>query len=277
LVLRFNRPKEPHLLVADASRLQQVLWNLLSNAVKFSDPGGQIEVELGQAGSQLVVAVTDQGRGIELDFLPYVFDRFKQADGSTTRRYGGLGLGLAIVRHIVELHGGSARVHSAGPGQGSRFEISLPVRATTVETEASAASEREAQTVAETPTSDLNGVRVLVLDDERDARDLLELVLTRAGATVVKASSAAEAMQQLEHFEPDVIVSDIGMPNEDGYSFMQRVRATEAHRHVQSIALTAYARGEDRQQALRAGFSTHLGKPVDPGDLTAAVSRLIRN
>ena len=273
--LHFARPSEPHVLVADAERLQQVLWNLLSNAIKFSDSGGRVELRLSQEGSQLRLAVVDEGRGIEPDFLPYVFERFKQADGSTTRRYGGLGLGLAIVRHIVELHGGRVIVDSNGAGRGATFTLILPIRATIAPAEAP--SDRPPSTqaaVALAASPSLKGIRVLVLDDERDARDLLDLVLSQAGAIVATADSAASGFAELEHFRPDVIVSDVGMPNEDGYSFMRRVRQSSAHAHVRAIALTAYTRGEDRLKALAVGFSAHLAKPVDPHDLAAAVAQL---
>ncbi|HVY25163.1 MAG TPA: PAS domain S-box protein [Polyangiaceae bacterium] len=279
LTVHFENPPEPHLLVADASRLQQVLWNLLSNAVKFSEPGGRVDIALEQEGSQLAISVSDQGRGIEPDFLPYVFERFKQEDSSTTRRYGGLGLGLAIVRHIVELHGGSAHVYSEGAGRGSRFKVLLPVRATSFESDAAVAGPSTGATpsASEPVSVNLTGVSVLVLDDERDARDLLELVLTSAGATVVKADSVANAFEQLRRFTPDVLVSDIGMPDEDGYSFIERVQALDPQRRVRAIALTAYARSDDRLRALRAGFVAHLGKPVNPNDLASLVARLARS
>ena len=273
VVVHFARAREPRMLVGDSERLAQVLWNLLSNAVKFSESGGRVEVKIFQEGSQLGLSVTDDGRGIEAEFLPYVFERFKQADGSTTRRYGGLGLGLAIVRHIVELHGGRVSVHSDGPGRGSTFSLIFPVRATTAR--ATLPSDRPPAGVAPTNKAgrpSLNGVRVLVLDDERDARDLLELVLRQAGAEVTTADSAAAGFAALERFHPHVIVSDVGMPEEDGYAFMKRVRESKGHGHVRAIALTAYTRNEDRARALAMGFSAHLGKPVDPEDLIAAVA-----
>jgi CheY-like chemotaxis protein len=275
ITVEFVRPSEPYTLVGDGERLAQVLWNLLSNAVKFSENGGRVEVKIFQEGSQLGLSVIDEGRGIEADFLPYVFERFKQADGSTTRRYGGLGLGLAIVRHIVELHGGRVSVHSEGPGRGATFGLVFPIRATTASTDKPSLrppSDRPSATGA--PRVSLDGVRVLVLDDERDARDLLELVLRQAGALVATADSASRGFAELERFRPHVIVSDVGMPEEDGYTFMKRVRETKAHDHVRAIALTAYTRNEDRARALSMGFSAHLGKPVDPDDLMAVVARM---
>lgn len=275
ITVHFARSSEPRVLVGDSERLAQVLWNLLSNAVKFSENGGRVEVKISQEGSQLGLSVSDDGRGIEADFLPYVFERFKQADGSTTRRYGGLGLGLAIVRHIVELHGGRVSVHSDGPGRGSTFRLVFPVRATTASLETP--SDRPAAghiALRDAATASLNGVRVLVLDDERDARDLLELVLRQAGAEVASADSAARGFAELERFRPHVIVSDVGMPDEDGYAFMRRVRESQAHAQIGAIALTAYTRSEDRARALAMGFSAHLAKPVDPDDLMAAVARL---
>jgi PAS domain S-box-containing protein len=274
--LRFDKPAESKILAGDAERLQQVMWNLLSNAVKFSEPGGEILVEVEQRGSQLAVTVTDHGKGIDPEFLPYVFDRFKQADSSTTRRFGGLGLGLAIVRHIVELHGGRASVRSNGLGQGASFEVVLPIHATVpLPAEAKAASPREPLLAAQAPS--LVGLRVLVVDDEVDARELLELVLTQIGATVRSVGTASSALTVLEDFHPDVIVSDIGMPDEDGYGFMRRVRALPgAVAQTPAIALTAYTRSEDRLKALAMGFSVHLGKPVNPDDLIALISVLAK-
>jgi CheY-like chemotaxis protein len=274
----FPRPAEPALLVGDAERLQQVMWNLLSNAVKFSERGGRVEVRLEQRGSQVVASVVDQGKGIDLAFLPYVFERFKQADSSTTRRFGGLGLGLAIVRHIVELHGGRVAATSTGPGRGAAFEICLPVQAVMPLVEEAATLATSARPVREPPAASLDGLRVLVVDDEADARDLLELVLTQAGAKVRTAPSAAAGLLALLSFQPDVIVSDIGMADEDGYAFMRRIRAMkEPVSTTPAVALTAYTRSEDKLKAAAMGFSVHLGKPVNPDDLTALVGKLAKN
>ena len=271
--IEVQAPKEPVLVVGDAQRLQQVMWNLLSNAVKFNVPQGSVRLVIEQQGSDVKVSVSDQGKGIELEFLPYVFERFKQADGSTTRRYGGLGLGLAIVRHIVELHGGTVAAHSAGPGRGATFVIELPVRATIVEPERPDPPSRRAGSGQYRARADLQGVHILVVDDERDARELLEAVLRQAGAEVLSADSVRHALEALESFRPDVIVSDIGMPGEDGYALMKQLRAQGGGgASVPAIALTAYTRQEDKQRALALGFSAHVGKPVNPDDLTVIIA-----
>jgi PAS domain S-box-containing protein len=267
---------EACLLVADPERLQQVTWNLLSNAVKFTDPGGTIKVRLRHEGARLSLQVSDTGRGIAPEFLPFVFDRFKQADSSTTRRVGGLGLGLAIVRHIVELHGGQASAHSEGLGRGATFTVTLPVRAVVPP---QASSESHAEFEARTPlvsAGSLRGVKVLVVDDEADARDLLQTVLTEAGANVETAGSAVDGLAKLLRFRPHVLVSDIGMPEMDGYQLIERVKALpeEQGGGVAAIALTAYTRQVDKSKALALGFAAHLGKPVNPNDLLAAVAAL---
>ncbi len=262
------------LLVADPERLQQVVWNLLSNAVKFTDAGGTIRVDIGQEGSCVVLSVTDTGRGIAPDFLPHVFERFKQADSSITRRVGGLGLGLALVRHIVELHGGRVNATSDGLGRGATFTITLPVRAVIPPPPSSTRAPRMASSAV--TSLKLDGVRTLVVDDEPDARELLTTVLTEAGAVVETASSAREGLEALRSSLPDVLVSDLGMPDEDGFSFMRRVRALRVHEggRTPSLALTAFAQEGDRTKALEAGFTTHVGKPVDPHTLVAAVANL---
>jgi PAS domain S-box-containing protein len=279
ITVEVEAPSEPVLLAGDAQRLQQVMWNLLSNAVKFNVPEGRIRVRLEQRGTQVSLAVSDNGKGIDLDFLPYVFDRFKQADGSTTRRYGGLGLGLAIVRHIVELHGGSVSVASEGLGRGATFSISLPVRAAVPPPEqqgeqpasSSGSGEHHAQT-------GLQGIRVLVVDDERDARELLDVVLAQAGAQVAMASSVNEALARLNTFPADIVVSDIGMPDQDGYTLIARLNAVSAPgQAIPAIALTAYTRSEDKLRALSLGFSAHVGKPVNPIDLIECIARLVRD
>jgi PAS domain S-box-containing protein len=260
-------------LVADAERLQQVVWNLLSNAVKFTDAGGSVRLTLKQQGATVVLSVADTGRGIDPAVLPDVFDRFKQGDSSIRRRVGGLGLGLALVRHIVELHGGHVSAASAGIGHGATFTVVLPIRAV-VARESHFAKPEPA--VAPSNAQLLAGIRVLVVDDEPDARDLVATVLGEAGALVQVAGSASEGFAAVKRFRPEVLVSDIGMPGEDGYSLMERIRAltSEEGGRVASLALTAFAREEDRLRALRSGFTTHVGKPVNPDALTAAVANL---
>jgi len=279
LDLQVERPSEPCLLVADPDRISQIIWNLLSNAVKFTDRGGTVHASLARQGSQYVLAVRDQGVGIEPTFLPLVFDRFKQADSSTTRRTGGLGLGLALVRHIVELHGGSVDARSDGPGTGATFTFTLPIRAVS---EAALTAPPTADIVPPQPaaaapeTRSLQDVRVLVVDDEADARELLTALLTHAGGEVHATASAGEAFAALAHFSPHVLVSDIGMPDETGYSLVKRLRTSGpiGHREMPALALTAYTRLEDRGSALAARFTAHLGKPVTPDALIAMVATL---
>jgi len=272
--LEFKPKTDFCLMVADPERLQQVVWNLLSNAVKFTPSLGTVELLLRHEGPKVTLTVTDSGLGIDPAFLPMVFDRFKQADASITRRVGGLGLGLALVRHIVELHGGTVEAASEGIGKGASFTVMLPVRAVVP---ASPVSNRKHDVVSHPPARvDLTGVRVLVVDDEADARELVADVLSSAGALVETARSAAEGFEQFTRFHPDVVVSDIGMPDEDGYSFIRRVRSLPRAEgaSVPALALTAFAREEDRAQALRAGYTAHVGKPVDPEVLTSAVKNL---
>ena len=259
---------QPGPVLGDAQRLQQIVWNLLSNAVKFTPEGGRVTVSLETKDGEAEIAVTDTGQGIGPEFLPFVFDRFRQADASSTRRHGGLGLGLSIVRHLAELHGGSVRAESPGPGQGSTFTVSLPLatRSGLPEARRSPAEGEGGERVS------LAGVRVLVVDDEADARELLEQILTGARAEVVLAASAPEALEALARFRPDVLVSDIGLPGEDGYDLIRKAR--ERGFAGPAAALTAFARAEDRRRALLAGFQIHLAKPVHPGELTAVVASL---
>jgi PAS domain S-box-containing protein len=273
IVIELDVPSEPLLMVVDAQRLQQVMWNLLSNAVKFNVPSGRIVVRVEQRDSHVSLAVQDNGKGIELDFLPYVFDRFKQADGSTTRRYGGLGLGLAIVRHIVELHGGTVAVQSLGPGSGSTFTLSLPLRATLPPSEQSERPSMLPASGTQGERVNLSGIKVLVVDDERDARELLDVVLRQAGAEVRSAASVSEALAALAEYPAHIVVSDIGMPEQDGYALMQRLRESPAHAAIPAIALTAYTRTDDKLRALALGFTAHIGKPVNPYELMAAIAR----
>jgi signal transduction histidine kinase/CheY-like chemotaxis protein len=266
---------ETDLVTGDPDRLQQVVWNLLSNAIKFTPKGGRVGVRVERDGSDVCVSVRDTGQGIAPEFLPHVFERFRQQDGSTTREHGGLGLGLAIVRHIVEQHGGSISAESDGEQQGSTFTINLPVAAVKTPPGGRGTS---GPLPAQSPPGDgsgaLGGVRVLVVDDQPDARELLAMVLGRAGAQVSAAASAAEALELLGRGELDVLVSDVGMPAVDGYALVGRVRDLTAGR-IPSVALTAYASEDDRRRALAAGFDAHLPKPVEPAELVSVIAGLV--
>jgi PAS domain S-box-containing protein len=273
--LRLTTDLAPDLVVAgDANRLQQVVANLLANATKFTPPGGAVDVRVARTGSQVDIVVRDTGRGIAPDFLPHLFERFRQADSSTTRSYSGLGLGLAIVRHIVELHGGAVRAESAGEGRGATLTVSLPLAGGMLSGTASAG--REAVTDGEPDMPSLHGLRVLVVDDHGDTRDLLGAMLEVCGASVTAAASSQEALDALDQSVPDVLVSDIAMAVEDGYELIRRIRRRPPERGgaVPAVAVTAYAMEEDVRRALAAGFQLHVAKPVDPRGLAGAVSRL---
>lgn len=261
----------------DPARLQQVFWNLLSNSVKFTPVGGRVEVSVRMDGTRLQAVVSDTGEGIAPDFMPHVFDRFRQADASTTRRHGGLGLGLAIVKHLVELHGGTVHAESDGVGKGSTFVVSLPHCAPLPVQDAPPAPERTTLTSADPDVrQQLQGVRVLLVDDEPDTRVVVSRLLQEAAASVRTAGSADEAFKLLQDDLPDVIVSDIGMPGEDGYSLIRRIRAMGGGGDLPAVALTAYARSDDRRRAAVAGFDTHVAKPVEPAELRAVIARLAR-
>jgi PAS domain S-box-containing protein len=264
-------------VTGDAARLQQIVWNLVANAVKFTPKGGQVQVLLERVNSHLEISVIDTGIGIKPEFLPHVFDRFRQADASTTRRHGGLGLGLAIVKQLVEMHGGSIRAKSPGEGRGATFTLMLPITAVHAErTEPPKASPRQSVATASfCQDGALTGLKVLVVDDEPDARQLLHRALADCQAQVAVAASAAEALAAIERFRPDVIVCDIGMPEEDGYDLIRQVRANPSTKGIPAAALTAFARPEDRKRSLLAGFQTHVAKPVDPAELTAVVASLV--
>jgi signal transduction histidine kinase/ActR/RegA family two-component response regulator len=261
----------------DADRLQQVVWNLLSNAVKFTPKGGRVQVRLERVNSHCELAISDTGVGISAEFLPYVFDRFSQADSSSSRAHGGLGLGLGIVRHLVELHGGTVQAFSPGIGKGATFAVHLPLLvAHHRSAEPPPRLELPPIRESEQEYSDLTGVSVLIVEDNHDARKLLETILRRAGAEVRAAENVASALRILAGEWPDCIVSDIEMPGEDGYSFIRKVRLQEpASRHIPAIALTAYTRSVDRVRALAAGFQTHMSKPVEPSELVATVRSLV--
>lgn len=269
----------------DAGRIQQVVWNLVSNAVKFTAQGGRVTITLGRNRSNLLLTVSDTGQGINPELLPYVFDRFRQADSSTRRKFGGLGLGLSIVKHLVEAHGGTVQAQSSGEGKGSTFTVRLPIRAVRTDESGgeptSGGMPGHAETGAEGITSEhyslvrLDGMRVLVVDDEADARRLLVKVLQQAGATAMEASSAQEALEVLSRLQPEVLISDLGMPEEDGFDLIRAVRRRGHHpRDLPAVALTAFAHKDDQRAALMAGFQVHVPKPVDPHDLTAVVASL---
>ena len=267
----------------DPDRLQQALWNLLTNAVKFTDRGGSVRVRIARSDSHVAVSVQDTGHGIPVEFLPHVFDRFRQADASAARHHGGLGLGLAIVRSIAELHGGTVRVDSEGAGRGSTFTLILPengVPAGGEEPEgyAHVAESPPPPSVTASVDACLAGARVLVVDDEPDARELLDRLLTERGAQVRVASGAEEALAILDEATMDVMIADIGMPGVDGYELARRLRRRDASRggNVPALALTAFARQEDRARALATGYEDHLTKPVDASALIAAVARLTK-
>jgi CheY-like chemotaxis protein len=275
------------LVNGDAGRLQQVIWNLLSNAVKFTPKGGRVEIRLEQVeeggrgreadekfsvalssqSSYAQIIVTDTGKGINLDFLPYVFEHFRQEDGATTRKFGGLGLGLSIVRQIVEMHGGKVSVDSSGEGLGTTFTVQLPL--------APPSSQLPSQESTVVLIPDLSSIRILVVDDEIDSREFVTFVLEQAGASVTSVSSGIEALQAIEQSMPDLIISDIGMPEMDGYMLLQQTRLLESAQQVPAIALTAYAGEYDRQQAFQAGFQQHLSKPIDPNALIQTIINLM--
>ena len=265
-------------ITGDANRLQQIVWNLLSNAVKFTPPGGRVDVRLRKIDAHVEIAVTDTGAGIAPDFLPHVFERFRQEDSSSTRAHGGLGLGLTLVKQLVELHGGSVRAESAGVGRGATFTIVLPCRPALTP---AGATERLPTSALAAPlprSRELTGIRVLVIDDDLDGAILLTTILERAGAVVEAAHSAAEGFKLFSTTPPDVLISDIEMPEEDGYSLISRIRALEPGQggRVPAIALTAYGRREDRLRAIAAGYSMHVPKPVDPAELLTLVASLAR-
>jgi PAS domain S-box-containing protein len=265
-------------LRADDARLQQVMWNLLSNSIKFTQRGGKVHVRTSLRDSKAEITVTDNGEGIPQDFLPFIFDRFQQADASYTRVHGGLGLGLAITRHLIEMHGGTIEAESEGQGQGSTFKIKLPIAA--VMTKSSSDSDQGKRPMRDLldaeMTSQLSGARILAIDDSADTRDLLRIVLEQYGANVKTASSAREALVVMTHWKPDVLVCDIGMPEEDGYSFIQRVRKLKPDQgsNTPAIALTGYVRVEDRMRALEAGYQMFVPKPVEATELAALIGNL---
>ncbi|NEQ20829.1 MAG: PAS domain S-box protein [Microcoleus sp. SIO2G3] len=254
-------------VLGDSDRIQQVIWNLLSNAIKFTPKGGRVDIQLERVGTQAQITVSDTGKGINPDFLPHAFEAFRQADGKTTRMFGGLGLGLSIARHLVELHGGTIQADSAGEGQGATFSVQLPLMATD-----SAAIEDSTQTEQ---SLNLSGIRVLLIDDDKDNLELLTFILEQSKAAVSAVTSAKEALDVLAQFKPDILVSDIGMPEMDGYMLMRQVRLRTSEGQIPAIALTAYAGEVNQQQALGVGFQMHIPKPVEPENLVKAIANLV--
>jgi PAS domain S-box len=284
ITLNFSPDETGGLVSGDHDRLQQIIWNLVSNAIKFTPPGGQIEIQQKHTDSEMEITVSDNGIGIEENFLPHVFERFRQADSSSTRQHGGLGLGLAIVRHLVELHGGTVRAESAGDGRGAVFTVCLPIAsahdvASLPQGDSATASNQSAETGDNfAHSTDLTGLRVLVVDDDSDTREMISMMLNQYGATVCTASSSVEALEAFHEWQPNVLVSDLGMPGEDGFALIGKVRTLtpEQGGNIPAAALTAYIRDEDRQQALAAGYQTHIAKPVDPTTLVRAVAGLAK-
>jgi signal transduction histidine kinase/ActR/RegA family two-component response regulator len=264
----------------DSARLRQVVWNLLMNAVKFTPKGGQVDLRLERVGSHVQVVVSDTGQGMPPELLPHIFERFKQADSSSTRAHGGLGLGLALVKHLVELHGGTVSARSGGPGRGATFVVTLPISAESVPVAAPARVPPMSAAVEPEAASDvvrLEGIRVLVTDDDRESVAIIEAILTSAGAIVRCCRSAADALALVKQWRPDVLVSDIEMPDEDGYALIRKMRALAEQEGGQTpaIALTAYGRPQDRLHCLAAGFNMHVPKPVDPGELTTLIAGVV--
>ncbi|MEH2149001.1 hybrid sensor histidine kinase/response regulator [Nostoc sp.] len=275
-LIKVNTAFEPDVgqIMGDSTRLQQVVWNLLSNAVKFTPKGGKIEVQLKEADGYAQIIISDTGKGISADFLPFVFDYFRQADSTSTRNFGGLGLGLAIVRNIIEMHGGMVKAESYGEGRGAIFTVSLPLLP---DESPSLTAEQNYPAFLAPNALPLTGIRVLIVDDDVDSRDFVAFVLEQDGAFVIAVSSAYEALETLAEVKPDVLVSDISMPDMDGYMLIHQVRTLtpEQGGQIPAIALTAFARNDDQQEALKAGFQMHLPKPLNPEELIAAIAQLM--
>jgi signal transduction histidine kinase/ActR/RegA family two-component response regulator len=288
LTLQLQLDTENAFISGDANRLQQIVWNLVSNAIKFTPKGGTVTIRLAQMDAQLDLSVSDTGKGIPSEFLPFVFDRFRQADSTSTRQHGGLGLGLAIVRHLVEMHGGTVAALSPGEGQGATFQIKLPTAASTqtapaLLSPAPAPMNAEAMPPKAIPSRlmednlpSLKGLRVLVVDDDADARDMLQILLTQFGAETRVSHSARTALQTLTQWQPDVLISDIGMPNEDGIFLIQQIKALHPEQggSIPAIALTGFARQEDLDRVLSAGYQASLSKPVEVVKLIHTINRL---
>jgi CheY-like chemotaxis protein len=266
-------------ICADSCRVQQIVWNLLTNAIKFSSDGGAIRIRIRREPTTVEISVTDGGQGITHDFLPFVFESFRQAEAATTRRQGGLGLGLSIVRHLVEAHGGSVKAESAGEGMGATFVVRLPIVAMCATPAEAATATQTARVDAPDETiASLSGLSVLVVDDDKESLAIVAEYLAGQQATVLTAASAIEAFDMLRRERVDVLLADIAMPEEDGYSLIRRIRASAAGETatIPAAALTSFARDEDRQHALEAGFHLHVAKPVDPRRLIEAIATLGR-
>jgi PAS domain S-box-containing protein len=277
IVLHAELEQGAGLVSGDSMRLQQIVWNLLSNALKFTPKGGHVTVRLKREYSNVVIVVSDTGEGISPEFLPYIFDRFRQAESTTKRQHSGLGLGLAIVRHLVEAHGGTIRASSVGGGKGATFTVTFPLLAVDRDGIAAEHAFFAAGSAISGLPAILNGVRVLIIDDEADTRELLTIALTHSGAEVRTADTVRAALNILDHWKPDVLVSDIGMPGQDGYDLIRTVRALESERGgtIPALALTGYASAEDAARARVAGYETHMAKPVAPSELVVAVAGLV--
>src|ERR1043165_9541361 len=268
---------EQCLVKGDPNRLRQVVWNLLSNAIKFTPRGGSAKIELKCVESTAQLKVSDTGEGISAEFLPYVFDRFRQAEASISRRQGGLGLGLAVARHLVELHGGSISAESEGPGRGSVFIVDLPLAQERRDPARAEERKREVERRSRSGVVRLDGVHVLLVEDDDDSRKLLGTMLKRYGARVTSTKSAAEAFEAFTNDVPDVLISDIGMPDEDGYQLIRKLRALPGQKGgtTPAIALTGYASRKDRERALSAGYQQHMAKPIEQMDMITAIAALV--
>jgi len=276
ILLQLKLDAEAGMVSADGMRVQQIVWNLISNAIKFTPGGGQVTVRLKREGTNVVLSVSDTGEGISAEFLPYIFDRFRQAEKTTKREHGGLGLGLAIVRHLVEAHGGTVRASSKGVGKGATFTVTFPLLAAYTDAIDAQSTFVPGRSSAFASPGILKGLRVLVIDDEEDARELLTIALTGSGADVKTSATVQAALETLNRWKPNVIVSDIGLPGEDGYDLMRKVRALESAQGgtIPALALTGYASAEDAERARESGYQTHIAKPVSPTDLVVAIANL---
>jgi signal transduction histidine kinase len=275
--LQMKLAEDAGLISGDPDRMQQIVWNILSNAIKFTPAGGRVEVAVSRIDTCVEISVADTGQGISAEFLPHVFERFRQADSSTTRKFGGLGLGLSIVRHLVELHGGLIQVQSEGEGKGSTFTVKFPLLPPFEEIDKDVGQVVASESGGGDDPS-LDGLRVLVVDDDSDSRAVIAEMLLQFGAEVLGVASVQEALQALELWDPNVLLSDIEMPNEDGYSLLQKVRGMHGRDGglIPAAALTAYGRPEDRVRAIKAGYQMYLPKPVDPHELAVVVASLAR-